>query len=206
MPLGNRNIFTFNVCKWLKIALLFLITLLGSQAEEHLIIGSVSSLHSHFTSTNDTCNTQNMPSCGIYSSKQGTTTNSIQDRRLNDKGFTCCFLKSVIFPMSCKRKLTWTPPYSWGNREGHVRRQINWQSRTVVAPETEPRSPKSHTSVIFTRVSCCSANRSSYPYCRRKFPLLLPEAKIYMKRQRWHQDNLSGICKYKENILLSEKK
>lgn len=182
MPLGNRNIFTFKVCKWLKIALLFLATLLGSQAEEHLILVSVSSPHSHFTSTDDIHNIQKMPSCGIYSSKRGTATNSTQDRRRNDTGFTCWFFKSVIFPMSCKTKLIRTLPYSWGNREGHVRRQINWQSRTVVVPETEPRSPKSHTGVIFTRISCCSANRSSFPCCGRKFSLFLPEVKIYMKR------------------------
>jgi len=65
MLLANRNIFIDNVYKQLRIGLLFLVTLLGSQAEEHLILASVSSPQSHFTPTDNIHNILMMPSCGI---------------------------------------------------------------------------------------------------------------------------------------------
>lgn len=143
------------------------------------------------------------------SSKQGETTNSsTQQRILNNKCFICCFLKFVIFSMPCKIKLMWTPPYSWGDKKKHVRRQTNEPSRRGVVQETEP-SLQSHTLVrFFTRISCCSANRSSNPYCGRKFSLhSCQKPKFTGKhiRQRWHRDNLSSICKCRVNVLVIQK-
>lgn len=107
------------------------------------------------------------------------------------------FQNTWFFQCLAKKKLIWTPPYSWGDRKGHVRRQINQPSRRGVVPETEP-SLQSHTLVrFFTRISCCSANRSSNPYCRRKFSLhSCQKPKFTGKhfRQRWYRDNLSNIC------------
>lgn len=126
-----------------------------------------------------------------------------------NKCFICCFSKYMIFPMPCETKLTWTPPYRWGNRKGHVRRQINQPSRRGVVPETEP-SLQSHTLVrFFTNISCCSANRSSNPYRRRKFSLHSCQKPKFTGKhfgQRWYRDNLSNICKYRVNVLVTQKK
>lgn len=65
MLLANRNFIIYSVCNRLRIGLLFLVTLLGSQAEEHLVLGSVSSPQPDFTSTDNIHSILMMPSCGV---------------------------------------------------------------------------------------------------------------------------------------------